>query len=164
MTLQLLLIRHAKAGKGDVDHTRSLDEVGRDQAPKMGRWVAERGLVPSQVLCSDAHRTRETLDLMLPFWPEAPRVSHLRALYHASSEAILEQIEKAQAESVALVGHNPGLGDLAHRLAGRAPPHPKWDRFPTCSVAALRFDAAAWGEVWDGMGEVVAFATPSNLS
>jgi phosphohistidine phosphatase len=163
MTLRLLLIRHAQAGKGDVDHARPLDEVGRREASLMGRWVAGQDLVPAQALCSDAHRTRETLDLMLAHWAEAPRVSHLRPLYHASPEAILDVLAGAEAEGVALVGHNPGIGSLARRLAQAAPSHPRWDDFPTCSVASLRFEAGSWAEVGEGTGEVLAFATPSDL-
>lgn len=160
---QLLLIRHAKAGKGEVDHKRPLDEAGRSEASAMGLWVAGRGLAPVQVLCSDAHRTRETLDLMLPRWAEAPRVSHLRALYHAMPEALLRVLATAEAESVALVGHNPGIAGLAHHLARAAPEHAAWEEFPTCSVVALRLDPASWAEVREGTGEVLAFAVPADL-
>jgi phosphohistidine phosphatase len=165
MTLTLLLIRHAKAGTGEVDHARPLDGRGRDQAPRMGAWIAARGLVPKLALCSDAHRTRETLDLMLPLWAPPPRLSHLRPLYHASPEAILAVlVEAAEGPAVAVVGHNPGIGELAARLAARTPDHPRWGDFPTCFVAALRFEAEGWGDVRDGTGEVVAFAVPGDLA
>lgn len=166
MTLRLLLIRHAKSDWGDPrlpDHERPLNGRGRRDAPRMGRWIAEGGLAPEEVLCSDARRTRETLDLMLPEWPRAPRVSHHRALYHSTPEAMLAVLEEAEAESVALVGHNPGIGQLAGLLARDAPDHPRWGDYPTASVAALAFEAAGWSDIREGRGEVLAFAIPADL-
>lgn len=164
MTLQLLLIRHAKSDWGNPalpDHERPLNARGRRDAPRMGAWIAAQGLVPGEVLCSDAARTRETLDLMLPAWAMPPQVEHRRELYHATPEAMLAVLEEAEAESVALVGHNPGIGDLAARLARHAPDHHRWGDYPTCAVAAFRFEAGSWPEI--RRGEVLAFAIPADL-
>ncbi len=166
MTLRLLLIRHAKSDWGDPalpDHGRPLNARGRRDAPLMGEWIAAQGLVPLEVLCSDAVRTRETLDLMLPAWTQTPRVEHRRDLYHANPAAMLHALESAQGDSVGLVGHNPGIGELAALLARRAPAHPRWDDYPTCAVAALAFDAPDWFSLRDGRGEVTAFAVPADL-
>lgn len=166
MTLTLLLIRHAKTEAGkprQPDHERSLNERGRHDAPLMGRWIAGQGLAPDEVLCSDARRTRETLDLMLPEWPEVPRLSHRRELYHATPEAMLAVLDEAEAERVALVGHNPGIGALAADLAREAPSHPRWADYPTCAVAALSFEAESWLAIGQGRGSVLAFATPADL-
>lgn len=165
MTLTLLLVRHAKSDWGDAarpDHERPLNARGRRDAPRMGRWIAAQGLSPREVLCSDAARTRETLDLMLPEWPEAPEVAHHRALYHAAPEAMLALLEEAEAERVALVGHNPGIGALAARLARAAPRHPRWEDYPTCAVAALSFEAGDWSAI--RRGDVLAFAVPADLA
>jgi phosphohistidine phosphatase len=166
MTLTLLLIRHAKSDWGSPslsDHERPLNERGRRDAPPMGRWIAERGLMPSEVLCSDATRTRETLDLMLPAWSPAPPVSHRRDLYHATPEAMLAVLAEAEADRVALVAHNPGIGLLAGQLAREAPDHPRWEDYPTCAVAALSFDARHWAELRDGTGNLLAYVIPADL-
>lgn len=166
MTLRLLLIRHAKSDWGDLrlpDHERPLNARGRRDAPRMGRWIAEQGLSPREVLCSDAVRTRETLDLMRPEWPPLHRLTHRHDLYHATPEAMLAVLEEAEAESVALVGHNPGIGALATRLARRAPDHPRWDDYPTTAVTAVAFEAESWFELGEGRGEVLAFAIPADL-
>lgn len=165
MTLTLLLIRHAKSDweTGKPDHARPLNARGRHDAPRMGAWIAGEGLSPGEVLCSDAARTRETLDLMLPAWGPRPEVGLHRALYHAVPEAMLALLEGAEAERVALVAHNPGIGQLASRLARRAPDHPRWADFPTCAVAALAFQAAAWSAIREGSGEILAFAVPADL-
>ena len=165
MTLTLLLIRHAKSDweTGRPDHERPLNARGRRDATRMGAWVAEKGLAPAEVLCSDAQRTRETLDLLLAAWTPRPEVSHHRALYHAVPEAMLSVLEGAEGTRVALVGHNPGIGHLAQRLARRAPDHPRWADFPTCAVAVLAFQAASWSAIREGTGEVLAFAVPADL-
>lgn len=166
MTLTLLLIRHAKSDHGGPslpDHERPLSKRGRHDAPRMGRWIAGQGLAPEEVLCSDAVRTRQTLDLMIPEWPEPPRLSHRRELYHAPPEAMLAVLEEAGAERVALVGHNPGIGALAARLAREAPGHPRWDDYPTCATAALGFEGDSWLGIREGRGKVLAFAIPADL-
>ena len=160
MTLTLLLVRHAKSEPGlpmQPDHERVLNARGRRDASRMGRWIAEKGLAPEEVLCSDAQRTRETLDLMLPQWPEAPRLSHRAALYSATTDAMLRVLGETQGERVALVGHNPGIGALAGLLASEPPQHPRWGDFPTCGVAALAFEGGSWSEIAEGRGKVLAF-------
>lgn len=162
--MRLLLIRHAKsdwADPGRPDHERPLNGRGRRDAPRMGAWIAERGLAPDEVFCSDALRTRQTLDLMLPLWPAPPRLAHLRTLYHAEPEAMLGVLAGATGKTVALVGHNPGVGTLAGDLAREAPHHPRWDDFPTCAVAAFDLDAEGWADV--RRGAVLAFAIPADL-
>jgi phosphohistidine phosphatase len=164
--LRLLLIRHAKSDWGDEalpDRDRPLNKRGRRDAPRMGAWVAAQGLTPAEALCSDARRTRETLELMLPAWVPAPRVEHLAALYHAAPEAMLAALGRATARTVALIGHNPGIGQFASRLARRAPAHGRWDDYPTCAVAALAFDVTHWPLLREGQGEVLAFAIPADL-
>ena len=166
MTLDLLLIRHAKSDWGtpaQSDHDRPLNQRGRHDAPRMGRWIVRQGLVPLEVLCSDAARTRETLTLMLPHWAPAPRVSHHRELYHATPEEMIEVLEQAETSRVALIGHNPGIGLLAARLARATPNHSRWEDYPTCAVAALRFEGDSWLDVLEGRGKVEAFAVPSDL-
>jgi phosphohistidine phosphatase len=166
MTLRLLLVRHAKSDWGDPalpDHERPLNARGHRDAPRMGAWIADQGLTPFEVLCSDAVRTRETLDLMLPAWAPTPRVEHRRDLYHATPETMLRALETAEAPSVALVGHNRGIGQLAALLARQAPDHPRWHDYPTCAVAALAFEGPDWFSVRERRGEVTAFAIPADL-
>lgn len=162
MSLRLLLIRHAKAGDAAIDRDRPLAARGRAEAERMGRWVATGGFAPAEALCSDARRTRETLDLMLPSWEPKPAVSHVAALYAAGPEAILRLLARSESDAVAVVGHNPGMGVLAARLAREAPDHPRWGDFPTCSAAVLSFEAESWEGVGEGQGEVLAFGTPHD--
>jgi phosphohistidine phosphatase len=166
MTLTLLLIRHAKSDWGSrslSDHERPLNDRGRRDAARMGRWIADHGVTPREVLCSNATRTRETLDLMLPAWSPPPHLSYRRDLYHAAPEAMLAALGKAEADCVALVAHNPGIGLLAGKLARKEPGHARWEDYPTCAVAVLTFDARHWADLRNGTGDVLAFAIPADL-
>ena len=163
--MRLLLIRHAKsdwADPGLPDHDRPLNPRGARDAPAMGAWIADRGLSPALVLCSTSIRTRLTLGLMQPLWPEAPRVTYLRDLFDVDDpEGVLAILREhgEGAESLAMVGHSPGIGALAGMLAHEAPDHPRWDDFPTCAVAAISFE----GPMEPGQGTVTAYAVPSDL-
>ncbi len=74
---KLLLLRHAKSSWDDQrldDFARPLNARGRDAAPRMGREIARRGLIPSLILGSPARRTAETIELILPFLSPRPEV------------------------------------------------------------------------------------------
>ena len=95
--LTLILLRHAKSswsnpGLADVD--RPLATRGLNDAPLMGKAMAERGIDPELVLCSAARRTRDTLDLVLPELRVEPKVVYDKALYHASPETMLEMLHE----------------------------------------------------------------------
>jgi phosphohistidine phosphatase len=147
---RLILLRHAKAepraAGGDIE--RPLSQRGRSDAAIMGRLLAREGDAPDLALVSVARRTRETWDLAAPAFPKA-RALVLDGLYNAGSDEMLCEIEDHadDAESLMLVGHNPGLHELAVGLliAGAAAP---WQiermsaRFPTATAAVFAIDAA----------------------
>jgi phosphohistidine phosphatase len=119
--LQLILLRHAKAApadEADDDHARALAPEGREAAPRMAAALAAAGAAPDVALVSDAKRTRETWELAAPSFTTA-KVRFLRSLYLCPAETIMLEAEKAGATSVILVGHNPGMHELASRLAYR---------------------------------------------
>jgi len=165
MTLSLILIRHAKSSWDTPlsDHERPLNKRGRRSARAVGEWISAQGHEPLEALCSDAVRTRETLDLMLDCWSRAPEVSHLSALYGAGPERIMQVLRSATAPRVAVIGHNPGIGELAAMLAERAPDHPRFEQYPTGALTVLRFAVGDWGDIRPGSGEVAAFMTPHDL-
>jgi phosphohistidine phosphatase len=119
--LQLILLRHAKAAPAtdaDDDHTRALAPEGREAAPRMAAALAAAGAAPDVALISDAQRTRETWELAAPSFPKA-KISFLKSLYLCPAETLMLEAEKAGANSIILVGHNPGMHELASRLAYR---------------------------------------------
>lgn len=134
--MRIILLRHAKSDWSTPeqdDHERPLNARGRAGAARMGEWLRSRGYVPDLVLCSDAARTRETLDGL--DLPEA-RVEFRADLYQANADAILRTVEEAEAECVLLVGHNPGIAEAARRACAMPPTDPDFGRYPTgaCTV------------------------------
>lgn len=118
---QLILLRHAKAvpqDEAEDDHERALAAEGREAAPRVAAALARAGAAPEIALVSDARRTRETWELTKPCFP-GTKEKFLKALYLCPAETLMHEAEKAKAWSVLLVGHNPGLHDLASRLAYR---------------------------------------------
>jgi phosphohistidine phosphatase len=117
---RLILFRHAKAAHralGGVDAERPLEPRGRRDAEVSGRWMATAGLFPDLVLVSPSARTRETWGAVAACFPTAP-VEFLDELYDATPEDIETAIAAParRAECVLVVGHNPGMQELAVNL------------------------------------------------
>ncbi|MCL3881100.1 histidine phosphatase family protein [Marivita sp. GX14005] len=160
---RLILMRHGKAdwhAEGG-DHARRLTPRGRAGAEAMGDWLRERGWIPGEILCSTAARTRETLALL-----EMPedRACFERRLYLAEADEILAALHGVEAETVLVVGHNHGLADLAHSLVREAPPHPRFDDYPTCATTLLSFKIADWSDIRRRSGICEGFATPGDVT
>ena len=142
----LTLIRHAKSAwdtDAPSDFERPLNKRGRRDAPRMGKELQRMGISFDRVLCSSAVRARETLaglchGLVIP----EDRISYLKEIYLAATSTLYDLVA-AQPNSlhdIALVGHNPGMEDLAVMLTGG-----QVVRMPTCCVVRLRFDHAGQG-------------------
>ncbi|SFL37658.1 SixA phosphatase family protein [Shimia haliotis] len=163
MTLKLILMRHAKSSWDDPlqsDHARPLNKRGRASASVMGKWLAENGYLPDELLCSTAERTRETyarLGLV------APETTFSDALYHASADIMLRVLQGARGKTVLMLGHNPGIGHCAELMARQAPDHPRFLDYPTCATTVFTFDTASWADVSFGQGDVLAFGLPREL-
>ena len=116
---QLLLLRHAKAEPGSADADRDLDARGRRDAGALGHEMRSLGLVPQLALLSSALRTRRTFEYLGAFDP-APAVQVTDDLYLAEPGMLLSALRAVADEirSLLLVGHNPGLHELALALAG----------------------------------------------
>lgn len=122
---QLFLLRHAKAESevsGLSDHDRSLTAKGRYDAGKIAQAMRKAGLAPEVVLVSTATRTRQTLEELenASVWDEWPNIDSLPQLYMAGPGQLLNTIRDLPetVRSVLIIGHNPGLHELALRLAG----------------------------------------------
>lgn len=163
---RLILTRHAKSSWDDpamADHDRPLNERGKAAAADLGIWLASRGYVPDEVLCSDALRTRKTWSGLAPALPGTP-VLHLKpALYHAGPDVMLAVLRHAEADCVMMIGHNPGIAEFAARLVARAPANSEFGRYPTGATLVCDFAAESWAEVGFGQGTVVDFIVPREV-
>jgi phosphohistidine phosphatase len=123
---KLHLLRHAKSSWKDnvEDHQRGLSRRGRDAARRVGEHLPAAVGPLDLVLVSSALRTRQTLDLVLAGFAARPRILIEDELYLASAERLLERLRRLAEEdrNVLMIGHNPGLRELALALADTATP------------------------------------------
>jgi phosphohistidine phosphatase len=118
----LILLRHAKSDwSGSVaDVDRPLAQRGRAQAPLAGRWLAGHADPIDLAIVSPAHRARETWELASAELTPAPSARYDDRVYAASADTLLDILHEVtdDVRSVILVGHNPGMEQLASLLAG----------------------------------------------
>lgn len=167
---RLMLLRHAKSDRppGVADFDRPLNGRGRKAAPRMGAYLAAEKLRPDHVVVSPACRTRETWE------PVREALGGLdatlvEAIYEAPAEALLEVIRSAPeaAACLLLIGHNPGLQDLATTLIGTGPRdlRNRLDlEFPTAALVIVDFDLDDWRDVAPGTGRIERFVAPKDLA
>lgn len=161
----LHLLRHAKSSWDDEtldDHERPLAPRGVRDAKRMGAYLRALPVQPQLVLCSTAARTRQTLELIALDGDQD--VQFEDGLYGASADALLGRLRRLTdpVEAVLLIGHNPGMQDLALRIAR---PGAHRDavgvKFPTCALATLEASGS-----WSALGqraELVGYMVPKRL-
>ena len=162
------LLRHAKSDWSDQtlpDHARPLAPRGRRDAQRIAKHLRRRGIEPTLVLCSSAARTRETLDLVGPALGAAPAQIE-DGLYAAAPDELLERLRALpeQSASVLVIGHNPGLHELALVLATPSRTRGRLEaKFPTAALATLAVTHATWAELAAGGADLTAFVVPKQL-
>jgi phosphohistidine phosphatase len=170
---QLLLLRHAKSSWDDAklpDRDRPLSKRGRRAAASMRAAMRELGLSPDLVLVSPSRRTQETLAALEP-WDDTPLVEPLETLYLASAHQLLQVLRgiSETVRSVLVIGHNPGMHELAMLLA-RATSQPAVNEtahrlvagFPTAALAEFSV-AGPWLELDENGSRLQRFLTPRDL-
>lgn len=167
---RLILLRHAKAvGKETAeDFDRVLAPAGRAQMTVMSRYLADERLAPDLAIVSPAARTRETWSLAKIPLAEDVAVAFDERIYDASDETLLVVLRETAAEvrSVVLVGHNPGIEDLARRLVGygdRYAAARMMESFPTGALAVVDLAVDTWREIEIRSGRLDRFVTPASL-
>ena len=175
---RLMLLRHAKTehdAPSGRDHDRRLDERGRLDAAAIGTWIGRHPLPPDAVKVSTAVRARQTWDIAHEAMTEAareqaaPHVEWLDEIYGAEPAQLLQIVRMASVTDPArlmLIGHNPGMHELALMLAGSGDAAAKKaleDNLPTAGLAILDFAIDDWNEVAFRRGKLVRFTSPKLL-
>jgi phosphohistidine phosphatase len=186
-TRRLILLRHAKSDWPDVpDRDRPLAKRGRRDAPRIARWLHEQGYQPDVVVVSAATRTRQTWDLVAPELGGSPAVHFEPRAYAASALTLLYLAQElpARYRTALLIGHNPGLSELATSLAaspesdraadpvapGTAAPGPALKdngprpaiSLPTAAAAVFEF-TCDWPSLTPGHARLTNLTTPADL-
>ena len=168
MTYRLHILRHAKSSWADeaqADHDRPLAPRGIEAGARLRQHLARREDVhPALVACSTAVRARQTLELVLPSLG-TPHVVFEEGLYLASASDLLARLRTLpeEAREAMLVGHNPGLHELALALTGPAGRAELEGKLPTGALVALELPVSAWTDVVEGEATLASLVKPRDL-
>jgi phosphohistidine phosphatase len=168
---RLLLFRHAKAQRpepGIEDRARVLVERGRKDSAKIGAYMASNGLVPDRVLTSPSTRTLETWKFTATAFSSTPTAVTVEQLYEATPRAVFALIQEAptEAHTLLVIGHNPGLHELALMLVASGNPDARKllkDKLPTAGLVIMDFAFDDWRKLHRQSGRLEHFVTPKLL-
>ena len=144
----LLILRHAKSSwkfPDLSDHDRPLNRRGKRDAPRMGRLLKEKGLVPDLVISSTATRAKDTATAVAKHSGYKGRKINFESLYAAEPAAYLTVLRDVadNYQQVLIVGHNPSVEELIETLTGEI------HIIPTCTLVQIDFDIEKWSAILD---------------
>ena len=168
---RLLLLRHAKAERsepGTKDLSRVLIDRGRKDAAKIGSYMASHALVPDRVVLSPAARTQETWRYAATAFHPAPTAMSVERIYDATPHCILAVIKDtpASAHTLMVIGHNPGLHDLALMLVASGDIDAREllrEKLPTSGLVIIDFAFDNWSKLHPQSGRLERFVSPRSL-
>ncbi|HUZ33845.1 MAG TPA: histidine phosphatase family protein [Xanthobacteraceae bacterium] len=168
---RLLLLRHAKTERLEPemrDRDRKLTARGRSDAPLIGAYMARHRLIPDLALVSPAARADETWRLVATAFRKVPRAVPDARIYNASADALAEIIGETQdAPTLLIVGHNPGLRDLAMQLIGSGEVEARErinEKLPTCGLVVIEFAFDDWSRLAGSFGRLDRFVSPQLIA
>lgn len=144
MIKTLTILRHAKSSwkEGLPDYERPLSRRGEENAPMMAARITDAGIRPSLIMSSPALRAWTTAKLV------ARAISYPTEFLHRDDRLYLADLDKlldvmleqdAGFNSIVLIGHNPGLTELANYLLPGVT-----DNIPTCGLVSLAIETDDW--------------------
>jgi phosphohistidine phosphatase len=167
---RLWLLRHAKSSWDDPDlpdRLRPLAPRGVRAAGAMARHLRAAAVAPDLVLCSPARRAVQTWEGVAAGVPPDTAVEIDEAIYHADADELFDRLRdvRSRIRSVLLVGHNPGLQDLAVDLVGSGDVGLRerlLTKFPTGALATIDVPGD-WHDLTWGAASVLALVVPREL-
>lgn len=161
----LYIVRHAKsswANPMQADFDRPLNDRGKRDAPRMGKRLKERRIIPDIMLTSPAKRALSTCKRIAETTGyEKAKIKTDQKLYHADETGLLKVVQsiKDKHHSAMLFGHNPGLTDFVNEIS-----QSNLDNIPTCGIVAVVFMVDSWKEIGFGGGKLEFFDFPKSKS
>jgi phosphohistidine phosphatase len=163
----LVLLRHGKAvPEGATDLDRKLAKRGHADAAAVGRWFVDADHTFDLVICSTSARTRETWAELAEAGAVGNQVRYDDRVYDASVDDLLDVLAEVpdSVKSVLVVGHAPGIPELADLLAdpdtSDAESLLSMQRaFPTSCFAVLALDVG-WADLAEDVAELTEVAAP----
>lgn len=167
----LTLLRHAKSTWDDPvarDFDRPLNRRGKNSARTIGREMRALGLEFDHVIASPAVRVIETLAYVAEGYGRPIEPAYDKRLYLASTAMLIELIQATgdAAETLLVVGHNPGLESLALQLTRATDNGLRSEievKYPTATIAQIALPVDRWKDVGQGIGNITRFIRPRDL-
>ena len=167
---RLILLRHAKterAEPGARDRDRKLIKRGRADAPAIGAYMARHHLVPDLAVVSPAARAQETWALAAAAFAKPPPTIIDDRIYNATADQLVAVItDQRKARSLLVVGHNPGLHDLAVALiaSGNVEARERLtEKLPTCGLVVIDLPLDDWALLHPQAGRLERFVSPQLI-
>jgi phosphohistidine phosphatase len=144
----LLILRHAKSSWANAnmsDHERPLNDRGKQDAPRAGRWLRDQELTPDLIITSSAERALTTAEAAALACDYDNEIAVTRAFYHAGPGNYLEVLAglSDEYERVMVVGHNPGMEELVEQLTDQM------EVMVTAAIAVVHLPINQWHELDD---------------
>lgn len=161
---RLILIRHAKSDwsqEGLTDHERTLNVRGKRDIPIMASILIRKYPTPDIILCSDAVRTKETIEGIIKLGFKYKELVYSHKLYLTSVEKIEMELSTlpSHVETVMLCGHNPGLSDFLITMCNTGDIR----GFPTLGTALMVLNIDEWTDIFSAKGnKLVRFDYPKK--
>jgi len=168
---RLMLLRHAKterAEPGERDRDRKLTKRGRADVPAIGAYMARHGLVPDLALVSPATRAQETWQLLAGCFPKPPRSVNDERIYNADPEKLMGLLAETRgARALLVVGHNPGIHDLAVQLIASGGVEARervTEKLPTSGLVVVDLALDDWSRLHAHTGRLERFVSPRLIA
>ena len=160
----VFLLRHAKSKQNPcyaTDFERPLTKRGKQDAARVGEWMAERDLLPNLVISSPAKRAKQTTLRCAQAADYQGEIRFDEALYGNGEDAYLASLERLDdtIQSVMLVGHNPDITIVVETLSGA------YNRMPTAALARIDLPIARWSMLMgeEKAGKLIWVQLPHDL-
>ena len=159
----LFVLRHAKSSWENADLSdfeRPLNKRGLEAAPLIGKVIKENGFQPEIILSSPARRAKQTAEIINEKAGINREIKYEERIYEASPARLLEVVSEQsdEAESVMIVGHNPGLEGLVRFLTGQIEP------MPTAALAVIDLEITKWSEIDSSNGTLRTLIRPKEIA
>jgi len=165
----LHLLRHAKSSypEGVEDRDRPLSRRGREAARRVGKSLPAALGGIDLVLCSNSVRTRETAELVLAGFAAPSPIQFEDGLYLAGRAALMRRLCQLDESvgAVMVIGHNPGLHELALALASAGSPRYEAlasGKFPTTARASFSIEQP-WANLARSRHPLTDYVTAKSL-
>lgn len=168
---RLMLLRHAKterAEPGERDRDRKLTKRGHADAPLIGAYMVRHGLIPDLALVSPAERAQETWKLVAGSLAKAPKAVSDERIYNATADKLMTVLSEPRgARSLLVVGHNPGIHDLAVALIASGDVEARervTEKLPTSGLVVIDLAFEDWQLLHPHSGRLERFVSPRLIA